>query len=123
MLSISAHPLIRVASEIIFLTDTSTYNPFFKSAFDVVHLPSPLALNNAAYTGASSYGNRSFILFLSAECKSMTLEKITFVFHISVTFSFFVFDRKPSGKLLSKEVNYFPPISTAVLTLTVLSAI
>ena len=47
ILYIIAHPSIRVASGIIFLNDTSTFNAFFKSAFDVGHLLSLVSLNKA----------------------------------------------------------------------------
>ena len=44
-LCIIAHSPIRVTSGIILLTDTSTFNAFCKSVFEVEYLNSPVALN------------------------------------------------------------------------------
>ena len=55
MLCIIAHSSIRVASGIILLTDTSTSNPFFKSAFDVEYLTSPVSLNKYVGIGAIAH--------------------------------------------------------------------
>lgn len=106
MLRVIARPSLRVVSDIIFPTDTCTFHAFFKSSFDVGHLPSTVSLNKSADIGAGSSENKSFILFLFAETKYSTLYYIPQQFFIFaslgvfiVTTSFFIFDRKPSGKL------------------------
>lgn len=61
MLCIIVHPSIRVALGIIFLTDTSTFNAFFRSVFDVGYLFSSVSWNKAVGIGASSHWKKSII--------------------------------------------------------------
>ena len=123
MLCIIAHPSIRVASAIVFFTETSTFNAFFKSAFDVGYISLLVSLNQAVGIGASSYENKSFILILSVEFKYSALEKIISVLYTSstsfvvfiVTTSHFIFDQKPLGKLV--ETNSFAFYQSLLLCL------
>ena len=107
-----AHPSINIASEKMFLTETSIFKAFFNTAFYVGYLPSPVSLNKAVGSSASLYMNKSLIWICSAESKYMTLENIISVLYTSVPFfvlaafpdvfivtiSFFIVDRKLSGK-------------------------
>ena len=86
MLFIIAHPSIIVASG-IFLINTSTFNTFFKSAFDVGYLPSLLCSNKTVGIGTISYENKSFILILYVEFMYSTLEKVISVLYLHNFFS------------------------------------
>ena len=94
-----------------------------------------MSLNKAVGTGESSYVNKSLIWIWSADSKYMTLENIISVLYTSAAFfvsaafpdvfiattSFFIVERKLSGRLLWNEVICFSPISAALFTFTFFS--